>query len=85
MSIHNPTHLGEIIKELLIEPLELKITDVSKHLDVSRKTLSKALNARGSVIPEMALRLLFISILFDPLMVFIILIIPTRFLAFGRI
>ncbi len=30
MSIHNPAHPGEIIKELLIEPLELTITDVSK-------------------------------------------------------
>ena len=57
MSIHNPAHPGEIIKELLIEPLELTITDVSKHLNVSRKTLSKVLNARGSVTPEMALRL----------------------------
>ena len=57
MSIHNPAHPEEIIKDLLIEPLELTITDVSKHLNVSRKTLSKVLNARGSVTPEMALRL----------------------------
>jgi len=57
MSIHNPAHPGAIIKDLLIEPLELTITDVSKHLNVSRKTLSKVLNARGSVTPEMALRL----------------------------
>ena len=41
----------------VIDSLELTITDVAKHLDVSRKTLSKVLNARGSVIPEMAVRL----------------------------
>lgn len=32
-------------------------TDVSEHLNVSRKTLSKVLNARGSITPEMAMRL----------------------------
>ena len=57
MSMHNPAHPGEILKELVIEPLELTITDVSEHLNVSRKTLSKVLNARGAITPEMALRL----------------------------
>ena len=57
MSMHNPAHPGEILKELIIEPLGLTITDVSKHLDVSRKTLSKILNGRGAITPEMALRL----------------------------
>ncbi len=57
MGIYNPAHPGEIIKELLIEPLGLTITDVARHLNVSRKTLSKILNARGSITPEMALRL----------------------------
>lgn len=57
MTMHNPTHPGEILKELVIEPLALTITDVAKHLNVSRKTLSKVLNGRGAVTPEMALRL----------------------------
>jgi len=57
MAMFNPAHPGEIIKELVIESLGLTITDVASHLDVSRKTLSKVLNARGSVTPEMALRL----------------------------
>ncbi len=57
MSIHNPSHPGEILKELVINPLELTITDVSEHLNVSRKTLSKVLNGRGAITPEMALRL----------------------------
>ena len=57
MSMHNPAHPGEILKELVITPLELTITDVSKHLNVSRKTLSKVLNGRGAITPEMALRL----------------------------
>ena len=57
MSMHNPAHPGEILKELIIIPLELTITDASEHLNVSRKTLSKILNGRGAITPEMALRL----------------------------
>jgi len=55
--MHNPAHPGEILKELVITPLELTITDASQHLNVSRKTLSKVLNGRGAITPEMALRL----------------------------
>jgi addiction module HigA family antidote len=55
--MHNPAHPGEILKELVVEPLGLTITGVSEHLNVSRKTLSKVLNGRGSITPEMALRL----------------------------
>ncbi|MEF2521881.1 HigA family addiction module antitoxin [Vibrio mimicus] len=57
MTMHNPTHPGEILKELVIEPLELTITDVAKHLNVIRKTLSKVLNGLGAITPEMAVRL----------------------------
>ena len=57
MSMYNPAHPGEILKELVITPLELTITDASEHLNVSRKTLSKVLNGRGAITPEMALRL----------------------------
>ncbi len=57
MSMHNPAHPGEILKELVIHPLGLSITEAAEHLGVSRKTLSKVLNGRGGVTPEMALRL----------------------------
>jgi addiction module HigA family antidote len=57
MSMFNPAHPGEVLKELVLDSLELTITDVAKHLDVSRKTLSKVLNAKGSITPEMAVRL----------------------------
>lgn len=56
MSMHNPAHPGEIFKELVIEPLGLSITAAAQHLGVSRKTLSKVLNGRGVITPEMALR-----------------------------
>lgn len=57
MTMFNPAHPGEILKDLVIESLGLTITDVASHLDISRKTLSKVLNARGAVTPEMAVRL----------------------------
>ena len=57
MPMHNPAHPGEILKELIVDELGLSITDVAKHLDVSRKTVSKILNGRGAIVPEMAVRL----------------------------
>ena len=57
MAMHDPAHPSEILRELVIEPLAITIKDISEHLNVSRKTLSKVLNAKGSITPEMALRL----------------------------
>src|SRR5438477_597899 len=52
-----PTHPGEIILWHHMKPLNLSVTEMAKILKVSRKTLSKIVNKRGSVTPDMALRL----------------------------
>ncbi len=52
-----PTHPGAIVKEDYLVPLSISIKDMAENLGVSRKTLSKILNERGSVTPDMALRL----------------------------
>ena len=57
MSMHNPAHPGEILKELVIEPLELSVTEAARHLDISRNKLSQVLNGRRALNAEMALRL----------------------------
>ena len=57
MSMHNPPHPGEIIKEFCIEPLGLTVTKAAESLGVTRKTFSMLLNGRSGVSPEMALRL----------------------------
>jgi addiction module HigA family antidote len=57
MNMHNPAHPGEILKELVIEPLGLSVTEAARHLGMSRKSLSKVLDGQGAVTPEMALRL----------------------------
>ncbi|MBW2008089.1 MAG: HigA family addiction module antidote protein [Deltaproteobacteria bacterium] len=52
-----PTHPGKIIKEDYVKPLKITIKDMAELLGVSRKTLSKIINERGSITPDMALRL----------------------------
>ena len=52
-----PTHPGNIIKEDYLLPLSVTIKDMAETLGVSRKTLSKIINERGSITPDMALRL----------------------------
>lgn len=52
-----PTHPGIIIKEDYIATLSLTITEMSSILGISRKTLSKIVNERGAITPDMALRL----------------------------
>lgn len=60
--MYDPPHLGEILRELCLEPLGLTITEAAQALGASRKTLSSILNGRSGIGPEMAVRL---SIAFD--------------------
>jgi len=57
MRKRQPTHPGGILKRHYLEPLSLSMKEVANDLGVSRKTLSKIVNERGSVTPDMALRL----------------------------
>ena len=57
-----PTHPGNILKEDYLKPLSITIQTMASILGVSRKTLSKIINAHGAVTPDMALRL---SMAFD--------------------
>lgn len=52
-----PTHPGGLIKRHYLEPLSLSVSAAAAALGISRKTLSKIVNERGAVTPEMALRL----------------------------
>jgi addiction module HigA family antidote len=57
MTMHNPPHPGEVIRELCLEPLGISVTQAANALGVSRKTLSAILNGRAGISPEMAIRL----------------------------
>jgi antitoxin HigA-1 len=52
-----PTHPGEILKEDVIKPLGLTVTEAAKRLGVTRKTLSALLNCKASLSPEMAIKI----------------------------
>lgn len=52
-----PTHPGKIIQEDYLKPLSITITEMASKLGVSRKTLSKIINERGAITPDMSLRL----------------------------
>ena len=56
MPMRNPTHPGESIREAL-KAAEWTVTDAAKRLGVTRNTLSRLVNGRIGVSPEMALAL----------------------------
>lgn len=57
MIMHNPPHPGLVVRRMLIEGAELSVTEAAKALGVGRITLSKLLNKKSGISPEMAVRL----------------------------
>ncbi len=51
-----PSHPGEVLKEDVIKPLGLTVTEAASRLGVTRKTLSALINCKASLSPEMAVR-----------------------------
>jgi antitoxin HigA-1 len=57
MIMHTPPHVGEILRELYLEPLEISVTEAAEHLGVSRQALSRLINEKTGISAEMAIRL----------------------------
>jgi len=57
MTMHNPPHPGEFIRETYIEPFEISIRSLAENLGVAASTLARIVSERSAVSPEMALRL----------------------------
>jgi len=55
--MHNPPHVGEILRELYLEPLGISVTDAAKHLGITRQSLSRLINEQSGISAEMAIRL----------------------------
>lgn len=53
----NPPHPGETIKEDILPALNISVTEAAKQLGVSRVALSRVINGKASISPEMALRI----------------------------
>jgi addiction module HigA family antidote len=54
MRMHNPAHPGRLIAEYMEKR---SVTEVAKHIGVTRVALSRVLNGKAAVSAEMALRL----------------------------
>ena len=57
MNERKPTHPGEVIREDVIKPLGLTVTEAAQKLGVTRKTLSALLNGKAALSPDMAIRI----------------------------
>ena len=55
MAMKKPVHPGKLIKHA-IETSGLNVTEAAKGLGVTRQTLSRLINAKTSLSPEMAIR-----------------------------
>lgn len=54
MRMYDPPHPGMLLREYL---QERSVTEVARQLGVTRVTLSRILNGKASISPEMAVRL----------------------------
>ena len=57
MPMKNPPHPGLSVRVDCLEPLGLSVTEAAKVLGVSRAALSRLINGKAGVSPEMAIRL----------------------------
>ena len=57
MKMFNPPHPGLTLRDDVLPALGLGVTQAAEQLDVSRVALSRVLNGRAAISPDMALRL----------------------------
>ena len=57
MTMKNPIHPGAILREDVILPLGISVSDAAQRLGISRVTLSRVLNEHAGISPNLALRL----------------------------
>jgi addiction module HigA family antidote len=57
MKMHNPPHPGLTLRDDVLPALGLSVTEAAQQLDVARVTLSRVINGRAAISPEMALRI----------------------------
>ncbi|WP_249961083.1 HigA family addiction module antitoxin [Histophilus somni] len=57
MTMFNPPHPAEILREDILPELGLTVTEAAKQLGVNRVTLSRLLRGKSAISADMALRL----------------------------
>ncbi|WP_425452762.1 HigA family addiction module antitoxin [Trinickia dinghuensis] len=53
---HHP-HPGEILREDVLVPLGIEVTDAAQRLGMSRTSLSRVINGHAGISPDLAVRL----------------------------
>lgn len=56
MRMYNPPHPGGIVKEAL-EHIPMTVTEFAAHIGIARGTLSRILNERAGITPEVSMKL----------------------------
>ena len=56
-SKRRPVHPGNVLKEDVLAPLAMTVTEAAEDLGVSRKALSELINEKSSLSPDMAIRI----------------------------
>lgn len=57
MSMYNPPHPGEFIREVYLEPLDISYRTVAAKLKVAPSTFNRLIKGQSNISSEMALRL----------------------------
>jgi antitoxin HigA-1 len=57
MKKRKPIHPGEILREMYLEPLQISQSEFAEKIEMSRKTVNSLCNEKGSITPNIALRL----------------------------
>lgn len=57
MTVRNHPHPGELLREDVLVPLGLSVTDAAKRLGLARNTLSRITAGRSGITPDLAIRL----------------------------
>lgn len=53
----NHPHPGELLREDVLLPLGIEVTEAAQRLGMSRTTLSRVINGRAGISPDLAIRL----------------------------
>ena len=52
MTMHNPPHPGEFIRETYIEPFDISIRSLAENLGVAASTLARVVSEHSAVSPD---------------------------------
>lgn len=56
-NLHNPPHPGEVLKDGVFTGTDVSIVGFARRIGVTRVALSRVLNGKAAISPDMALRL----------------------------